>query len=105
MFCNLLSSVQEAFPAELWNVFVNLSSILYTGVTRVFFGSDFITVTKSDDTSWDILKPEIFAAVMDFYTSGQPLFLDESTAASKDTAIHEVCVLTFQFLLFFCLVF
>ncbi|KAL2900751.1 NifU-like protein 4 mitochondrial [Bienertia sinuspersici] len=62
---------------------------LSQGVTRVFFGSDFITVTKSDDASWDILKPEIFAAVMDFYTSGQPLFLDESTAASKDTAIHE----------------
>lgn len=59
------------------------------GVTRVFFGSDFITVTKSDDVSWDILKPEIFAAIMDFYTSGQPLFLDENTAASKDTAIHE----------------
>lgn len=59
------------------------------GVTRVFFGSDFVTVTKSDDVSWDILKPEIFAAIMDFYTSGQPLFLDESTAASKDTAIHE----------------
>ncbi|XP_048500561.1 nifU-like protein 4, mitochondrial isoform X2 [Beta vulgaris subsp. vulgaris] len=61
----------------------------FQGVTRVFFGSDFVTVTKSDDASWDILKPEIFAAVMDFYTSGQPLFLDESTAASKDTAIHE----------------
>ncbi|XP_021733235.1 nifU-like protein 4, mitochondrial [Chenopodium quinoa] len=59
------------------------------GVTRVFFGSDFVTVTKSDDITWDILKPEIFAAIMDFYTSGQPLFLDESTAASKDTAIHE----------------
>lgn len=59
------------------------------GVTRVFFGSDFLTVTKSVDVSWDILKPEIFAAIMDFYTSGQPLFLDENTAASKDTAIHE----------------
>ncbi|XP_074290586.1 nifU-like protein 4, mitochondrial isoform X1 [Silene latifolia] len=59
------------------------------GVTRVFFGSDFVTVTKSDDISWDILKPEIFAAITDFYTSSQPLFLDESTAASKDTTIHE----------------
>uniref|UniRef100_A0A803N081 Scaffold protein Nfu/NifU N-terminal domain-containing protein n=1 Tax=Chenopodium quinoa TaxID=63459 RepID=A0A803N081_CHEQI len=61
----------------------------HIGVTRVFFGSDFVTVTKSDEVTWDILKPEIFASIMDFYTSGQPLFLDESTAASKDTAIHE----------------
>lgn len=63
-----------------------------TGVTRVFFGSDFITVTKADDLSWDLLKPEIFAAIMDFYSSGQPLFLDSEAAAAKDTAIHEVCL-------------
>lgn len=60
------------------------------GISRVFFGSDFVTVTKSDDASWDFLKPEIFAAIMDFYSSGQPLFLDSETAAAKDTAIHEV---------------
>ncbi|KAM3401055.1 hypothetical protein ACQJBY_005701 [Aegilops geniculata] len=59
------------------------------GVTRVFFGSDFVTVTKSDETSWDYLKPEVFAAIMDFYSSGQPIFLDSNTAAAMDTAIHE----------------
>lgn len=59
------------------------------GITRVFFGSDFITVTKSDDASWDFIKPEIFAAIMDFYSSGKPLFLDSNTAAAMDTAIHE----------------
>ncbi|XP_050281746.1 nifU-like protein 4, mitochondrial [Quercus robur] len=59
------------------------------GITRVFFGSDFVTVTKSEDAAWDFLKPEIFAAIMDFYSSGQPLFLDSQTAAAMDTAIHE----------------
>ncbi|XP_042518585.1 nifU-like protein 4, mitochondrial [Macadamia integrifolia] len=68
-----------------------LAKALYgiDGITRVFFGSDFITVTKSDDVSWDLLKPEIFAAIMDFYTSGEPLFLDSSVAASMDNVIHE----------------
>ncbi|KAH9308208.1 hypothetical protein KI387_036119, partial [Taxus chinensis] len=59
------------------------------GVARVYFGSDYITVTKSEQVSWDILKPEIFAAVMDFYSSGQPLFFDSKVGASKDTAITE----------------
>ncbi|KAB5539076.1 hypothetical protein DKX38_016609 [Salix brachista] len=59
------------------------------GINRVFFGSDFITVTKSDDATWEFLKPEIFAAIMDFYSSGEPLFLDSQTAAAKDTAISE----------------
>ncbi|MCL7025724.1 hypothetical protein MKW94_021555, partial [Papaver nudicaule] len=58
-------------------------------ITRVFYGSDFVTVTKSEEASWDFLKPEIFAAIMDFYTSGQPLFLDANVASAKDTAIHE----------------
>ncbi|CAL9768879.1 unnamed protein product [Musa acuminata subsp. burmannicoides] len=59
------------------------------GVSRVFFGSDFVTVTKSEEASWDFLKPEIFAAIMDFYSSGKPLLLDSNVAAYIDTAIHE----------------
>ncbi|XP_078161591.1 nifU-like protein 4, mitochondrial isoform X2 [Carex rostrata] len=68
-----------------------LAKSLYAidGVTRVFFGSDFVTVTKSEEVSWDYLKPEIFAAIMDFYSSGNALFFDAKEATSKDTAIHE----------------
>lgn len=47
-------------------------------------------MTKFEDASWEFLKPEIFAAIMDFYSSGQPLFLDSKAAAAMDTAIHEV---------------
>ena len=72
-------------------------SFATAGITRVFFGSDFITVTKADDSSWDILKPEIFAAIMDFYSSENPLFLDSNTAASMDTAIQEVCLWSLVF--------
>ncbi|CAI8601565.1 unnamed protein product [Vicia faba] len=55
-------------------------------ITRVFFGSDFVTVIKSEDASWEFLKPEIFAAIMNFYSSGEPLFLDShmcETTVSK----------------------
>lgn len=88
-------SVMEVGSADFPNVRSALGSPLaksiysIDGVVRVFFGSDFVTVTKSDDVSWDILKPEIFAAVMDFYSSGEPLFLDSQAAAAKDTAISE----------------
>ena len=40
------------------------------GVTGVFFGSDFVTVTKSEEYVWSVLKPEIFAAIMEHFTSG-----------------------------------
>ncbi|KAH7302720.1 hypothetical protein KP509_23G084400 [Ceratopteris richardii] len=59
------------------------------GVSRVFFGSDFVTITKAEDFDWDIIKPEVFAAIMDFYTSNQPLFYDAKVSSPPDTAIKE----------------
>jgi Fe-S cluster biogenesis protein NfuA len=43
------------------------------GVTGVFFGTDFVTVTKSDAVHWDHIKPAILGAVMEHYQSGQPV--------------------------------
>lgn len=65
------------------------SLFVVDGVVRVFFGADFVTVTKSEEVSWDILKPEIFAAIMDFYSTKQPLFYDAAQSQASDTAIHE----------------
>ncbi|XP_039282100.1 NFU1 iron-sulfur cluster scaffold homolog, mitochondrial [Nilaparvata lugens] len=59
------------------------------GVKSVFFGSDFITVTKADeDVDWRVVKPEIFAVIMDFFASGLPL-LQTDAVPSPDTQINE----------------
>ena len=47
------------------------------GVTGVFFGSDFVTVTK-DESDWQHLKPAILGAIMEHYMSGAPLLADGS---------------------------
>ncbi|XP_076244858.1 NFU1 iron-sulfur cluster scaffold homolog, mitochondrial [Calliopsis andreniformis] len=58
------------------------------GVKSVFFGPDFITVTKMDeDVEWKLLKPEIFAVIMDFFSSGLPVLNEDQPAA--DTQINE----------------
>ncbi|XP_058808883.1 NFU1 iron-sulfur cluster scaffold homolog, mitochondrial-like [Phymastichus coffea] len=58
------------------------------GVKSVFFGPDFITITKIDeDMDWTIIKPEIFANIMDFFASGLPIFSE--TQPSSDTLISE----------------
>ncbi|UJR34975.1 hypothetical protein I4U23_027754 [Adineta vaga] len=47
------------------------------GVKSVFLGSDFITITKQhDDIQWQILKPDIYAAIMDFFSTNLPV-IDE----------------------------
>lgn len=43
-----------------------------THVSGVFFGSDFITVTK-DDGEWQLLKPAILGTIMEYFMSGAPL--------------------------------
>lgn len=58
------------------------------GVVGVFFGSDFITITKKEEYPWPVLKPDVFAAIMDHYASGEPIITDEETLAASDTAIH-----------------
>jgi Fe-S cluster biogenesis protein NfuA len=57
------------------------------GVQRVFFGHDFVTVTKRPDADWNVLKPFIFSTMMDFYSSGQPILsqtTDSSTTIQPD---------------------
>ena len=50
-----------------------------SGVSGVFLGSDFITVTKSDG-EWPHLKPAILGAIMEHFMSGAPV-LSEGSAA------------------------
>jgi Fe-S cluster biogenesis protein NfuA len=52
------------------------------GVTGVFYGSDFVTVTK-DSSDWQHLKPAILGAIMEHYMSGAPLLADGETASAE----------------------
>jgi Fe-S cluster biogenesis protein NfuA len=62
------------------------------GVTSVFYGSDFVTVTK-DDSDWQHLKPAILGAIMEHYMSGDPLLadggVDGDEASGEDEFFNE----------------
>ncbi|WP_146345945.1 NifU family protein [Phaeobacter marinintestinus] len=53
-----------------------------SGVTGVFFGNDFVTVTKSEGVEWDHIKPAILGAVMEHYQSGQPVMQGDASTDS-----------------------
>jgi hypothetical protein len=50
------------------------------GVTGIFLGSDFITVTKHADKEWHLLKPAILGVIMEHFTSGRPVLLETANA-------------------------
>jgi Fe-S cluster biogenesis protein NfuA len=54
------------------------------GVTGVFYGYDFVTVTK-DDSDWQHLKPAILGAIMEHFMSGAPV-MARSAVASEEAA-------------------
>lgn len=58
------------------------------GVRSVFYGPDFVTVSKDSELQWATLKPEIYAAIMEFFTAGHALFNDAADSqGSSDTVI------------------
>ena len=44
-----------------------------SGVVRVFFGHDFVSVAKADNVDWMHIKPPILGAIMEHYQSGLPV--------------------------------
>ncbi|MFY9239883.1 MAG: NifU family protein [Roseovarius sp.] len=52
------------------------------GVSGVFFGTDFVTVTKADAVEWDHIKPAILGAIMEHFQSGLPVMAEGEEAAS-----------------------
>lgn len=56
------------------------------GVSAVFLGADFITVTKADDSQWEELKAPLLTAIMDFFVAKKPVMLTAKKSATSGAA-------------------
>lgn len=63
------------------------------GVTGVFLGQDFITVTKGGDGSWESLEPKILESILDHFVSGDPVMLPAEESAPNAGAGSDEAVL------------
>jgi Fe-S cluster biogenesis protein NfuA len=59
------------------------------GVTGVFLGADFITVTKAEGQDWYVLKPAVLGAIMEHYLSGDPVVEPDVELADEGGAPGE----------------
>ncbi|MBW8309242.1 MAG: NifU family protein [Candidatus Paracaedibacteraceae bacterium] len=64
------------------------------GIMGVFFGNDFITISKKADHDWYLLKPSIIGVIMEQFVSGLPILLDtpvtQSTSAEEDPIVEQI---------------
>ncbi len=77
-FRNSESAAVSPLGAELFSI---------SGVTGVFLGGDFISVTKND-ADWTHIKPAILGVIMEHFMSGKPV-LTEGGAPAKDLGQDE----------------
>ncbi len=54
------------------------------GVESVFFGNEFVTITKNADEKWEIMKPFIISVIIDHFASDNMGALDGFQATIKE---------------------
>jgi Fe-S cluster biogenesis protein NfuA len=60
------------------------------GVSGVFLGADFITVSKDQEADWFELKAVVLGAIMEHFTTGAPVILGGGESALADEDEDEV---------------
>ncbi|KAF2716237.1 hypothetical protein K431DRAFT_25170 [Polychaeton citri CBS 116435] len=79
-FLEYLSPRSTLLPPHPSPLAANLLNV--DGVTSVFYGRDYITVTKDSAQPWAHIKPEVFALITEAVTSGEQIV---NTVASSKT--------------------
>lgn len=58
------------------------------GVSQVFLGNDFISVTKNAG-EWQHLKPSILGVIMEHFVSGAPMFVETGAGPADDDEFYD----------------
>jgi len=56
------------------------------GITGVFLGADFVTVTKAGDKEWYLLKPAVLGVIMEHFTAGRPVLLSDVAEPAENVS-------------------
>lgn len=59
------------------------------GVTRVYLGDEFVSVTKTDDADWAHLKPFVLGAIMEHFVANRPVLLDAASAVADESEVDD----------------
>ncbi len=90
----VLGTGSAFFTDEESTVRSPLARALFTiaDVRAVFYGADFITVTKAENAAWEVMKPLILTTVMEHFVSGAALIVEEgvvNTASKKEYSAED----------------
>ena len=64
------------------------------GVGAVFFGREFITITKTDEKEWHVMKPALLGAIMEHFTAGRDVMNAATDTGSEADAAEDDEIVT-----------
>ncbi|KAG6175020.1 hypothetical protein E4U51_007377 [Claviceps purpurea] len=83
-YLNPRATISPPHPSPLAAKLMNID-----GITSVFYGADFITVTKAGDANWAHIRPEIFSLITEAITSGEKIVnVAERRAGDESSPEH-----------------
>jgi len=86
--CEVAGATTADFPEPESAGRSPLAERLFTidGITGVFLGADFVTVTKAEDKEWYLLKPAVLGVIMEHFTAGRPVLLSDVAEAAENVS-------------------
>ena len=73
-----------ASPSHAQHSLLAMALFDLPGVTRVFLGTDFITVTKAPGTDWRSLRPQVLGTIAEHFAAGRPVIEGGPAAAEEE---------------------
>jgi NFU1 iron-sulfur cluster scaffold homolog, mitochondrial len=80
-YTNPKATISPPYPSPLAASLMNID-----GVISVFYGADFVTVTKAPDVEWAHIRPEIFSLITEAIASGQAIVNVSRSGAADENA-------------------
>ncbi|KAK2756201.1 hypothetical protein FQN54_005609 [Arachnomyces sp. PD_36] len=78
------STLAPPYPSPLASKLLSVD-----GVSAVFYGPDFITITKAGDANWAHIKPEVFSLITEAVTAGESIVTVSSGEAAEGQSAEE----------------
>jgi Fe-S cluster biogenesis protein NfuA len=89
LFLNKSDPIEEILKSPLAKELFKVD-----GVKSVYFGADFVTITKFAESKWNFMRPEIFSILMDFFEKpdrkvllDQPIITDTTILDDDDEIV------------------
>lgn len=85
----LSGTLNLPMKTQAWKTPLAVDLFEITGVGALFFGADFISVTKNENADWAILKPQVLGTIMEYFLTHDHVDVRKSEQDAEDNSSED----------------